>query len=451
MLTLCACAQKQHIEERVDLPQIKEKEKLVAATGNNSADYFVYKGEPMGFQYEILAELSQHLGIKIEFLVGKSYTENLQLLAEGKCDIIASGLLSPTDSLLATNIDTLYMARQVLVQRKPNKWNKMSAEELEERMVRNPEDLNGRMVYASGWSALDGRDFIPGRRIRFVTLRGIAPGNLIELVADGELDYAVCNWSEARLFARNYENIDMLTELGELPVGWLVRPASVELQQEIGKWLSTFKRTTRYAVLYQKYHQSQTIRKNAQSKLFANRTGVISEYDDIFRKYSREIGWDWRLLAALVCQESRFVPTVRSKRGAYGLMQIMPATLKYFGADTAASPDRHVAAGVAYIKFLDKMIAPHVQNKDERIKFILASYNIGPGHIFDARRLAEKYGKYADVWDKNVDSCLLRKSDPQFYNDPEVRHGRCIGKETYAFVSQIMERYEHYKNICKIQ
>jgi membrane-bound lytic murein transglycosylase F len=450
---LCACArQHQHIEEIVDLPQIKEKEKLVVATCNNSSDYFVYKGEPMGFQYEVLAELSKHLGIKIEFLVGKSYTENLQLLAEGQCDIIASGLLSPKDSLLATNIDTLYMARQVLVQRKPNKWSKMPDGEREARMVRNPEDLKGKMVYASGWSALtDGRDFIPDRHIRFVTLRGIAPDGLIELVADGELDYAICNWSEARLVARSYENIDVLTELGELPVGWLVRPASVELQQEIGKWLSTFKRTTKYAVLYQKYHKSKTIQKNAQSKLFANRTGVISEYDDIFRKYSSEIGWDWRLLAALVYQESRFVPTVRSKRGAYGLMQIMPATMKHFGTDTTASPDRHIAAGVAYIKLLDKMIAPHVADKDERVKFILASYNIGPGHIFDAQRLAEKYGKDADVWDNNVDSCLLSKSDPKFYKDPEVRHGRCSGKETYAFVSQIMERYEHYKNISKIQ
>ena len=451
LFVLTACERQPLIEEIADLPQIREKGRLVIATCNNSADYFVYKGEPMGFQYEVLTELAKQLDVKIEFLVGNSYTENLQLLNKGQCDIVASGLLSPGNDLLAVNIDTLYVARQVLVQRKPNRWRKMSAEDLEEKLVRHPENLKGKMVYASGWSPLaDGNDFIPDRHIRFVTLSGIAPGDLVGLVAEGELDYAICNWSIARLVAHNYENIDIKTELGGLPVGWLVRPESVELHQEIEHWLANFKKTTKYAVLYQKYHTGKTIQKNAGSRLFANHTGIISEYDDIFKKYSTEIGWDWRLLAALVYQESRFIPTVRSKRGAYGLMQIMPATLKYFGADTTASPDRHIAAGVAYIKFLDRMIAPHVKDKDERIKFILASYNVGPGHVFDAQRLAEKYGKNAAVWENNVDSCLLSKANPKFYNDPEVRHGKCNGKETFAFVTQIMERYEHYKNISRI-
>ncbi len=448
----CSCGHQPIMQEVVDLSQIREKESLVVATNYNSADYFVYKGEPMGFQYEMLAELSRHLGIKVEIMVGKSYTENLQFLAQGQCDMIASGLMLPEDSLMASNIDTLYMARQILVQRKPAKWRKMTSKELDEKMVRNPEDLNGKMVYTSGWSSLtDEEDFVADRHIRFVKLRGINSEDLVELVAEGELDYAICSWSVARLIADSYDNIDVQTELGQLPVGWLIRPTSVELRQAVGEWLEKFKRTTKYAVLYQKYHNSKTIRNNAQNKLFANRTGVISEYDNLFKKYSKEIGWDWRLLASLVCQESRFIPTVRSKKGAYGLMQLMPATLEYFGADSTSSPDRHIAAGIAYIKYLDKLIAPTVSDKEERVKFILASYNIGPGHILDAQRLAEKYGKDAAVWDNSVDSCLLSKSDPKFYTDPEVRHGKCKGKETYAFVSQILERYEHYKNINRIQ
>lgn len=179
----------------------------------------------------------------------------------------------------------------------------------------------------------------------------------------------------------------------------------------------------------------------------AAKQGAISVYDDIFRKYGAEIGWDWRLLAALVYQESRFIPNVRSRKGAYGLMQLMPATLAHFGVDTTATPDRQIAVGAAYIKYLDRMFVQHVTDRDERIKFVLASYNIGPGHILDARRLAEKYGKDADVWDNNVDSCLISKSDPKYYNDPEVRHGKCYGKETLIHVTQIMEQYQHYKRL----
>ncbi len=452
LLYLCSCAQKEINQEIVDLSQIRDKESLVVATSYNSVDYFVYKGEAMGFQYDLLAELGKHLGVKIEIIVGKSYTDNLRHLSEGRCDMIASGLMLEEDSLLAVNSAPIYTSAQVLIQRKPVLWKKMTVEQLDQSLIRNPYDLKGKMVYSSGWSSMaNDQDFVPDRHIRFVKLKGIEAETLIELVADGELDYAVCDQSVARLVADNYPQIDMQTDLGELPIGWVMRPTSDELLQEINQWLAGFKKTAKYAVLYKKYHQSKTHQINANTKFFANRTGVISEYDELFKKYSKEIGWDWRLLASLVCQESRFKPTAKSKVGAYGLMQMMPATLAHFGVDTAASPEKHIAAGVAYIKYLDRMIAPSVSNKEERIKFILASYNIGPGHILDAQRLAAKYGKDAAVWDNNVDSCLLSKADPKFYTDPEVRHGKCKGTETYVFVTQIMERYEHYKNIGRIQ
>jgi membrane-bound lytic murein transglycosylase F len=439
-------------QETVDLSRIKERESLVVATSYNSVDYFVYRGEPMGFQYELLNELSKYLGIKIEVVVGKSFTDNLQSLSEGRCDMIASGLVMSGDTLMAVNCNPLYTERQVLVQRKPAKWKKMTEEELNQSMVRHPGDLNGKMVYTSGWSPLtEGKDFVPGRHIRFTQLNGIKSEGLVDLVAEGELDYAICSWSVARLLAGRYPHIDIQTELGEWPVGWIARPSSVELIGEINEWLAEFKKTAAYAILYKKYHESKTQQRNANTKLFAVRTGIISEYDSLFKKYSREIGWDWRLLASLVCQESRFDPTAYSKKGAYGLMQMMPATLKSFGADSTSSPEKHIAAGVAYIKYLDRMLAPSVADKKERIKFVLASYNIGPGHILDAQRLAGKYGKDATVWDNNVDSCLLSKGDPKFYTDPEVRHGKCTGRETFAFVAQIMERYGHYKNIGRIR
>jgi len=176
-------------------------------------------------------------------------------------------------------------------------------------------------------------------------------------------------------------------------------------------------------------------------------TIVISKYDDIFRKYSRKIGWDWRLLAALVFHESSFRPTVRSSVGAYGLMQLMPSTLEFLGIDSTATPDRHIEAGVDFLKYLDTMFIPYIPEKDERIKFILASYNIGPGHVLDARRLAKKYGKNDGIWNNNVDSFLIHKSKPKFYTDPNVRHGKCYGKETFAFVKHVTEQFEYYKNM----
>jgi membrane-bound lytic murein transglycosylase F len=453
LFLFCSCTRREAVQkENADLPRIMENGRLTVAANYCSADYFVFKGEPMGFHYEILQELGKYLDVKIEMITGKSFMENLQYLSEGKCDMMISELLTPEDSLLASNILPLYRECQVLVQRKPVRWKKMTDEELKQNLVGNPEDLNGKMVYASGWSSLpDGKDFVEGRHIRFTKLSGIESESLINLVADGELDYAVCSRSVARSVAGSHDNIDIETELGDLSYGWLARTSSHELREEISRWLSDFKKTSKYAVIHQKYHTGNVQAVTVNNEFFAGRTGKISEYDELFKKYSREIDWDWRLLASLVCQESRFKPQARSRSGAYGLMQMMPSTLQYFGIDTTASPEKHIAAGVAYIKYLDKMISPKVENKEERIKFVLASYNIGPGHIFDAQYLAEKYGKNAAIWDNNVDSFLLSKAEPKFYNDPEVRHGKCKGKETFAFVTQILERYEHYRNMNKIQ
>lgn len=172
---------------------------------------------------------------------------------------------------------------------------------------------------------------------------------------------------------------------------------------------------------------------------------IISPYDDLFKKYCSEINWDWRLLASLVYQESNFKENSRSRSGAYGLMQMMPATMKNYGVDTTDTPEKHIAAGVKYIKYLDEMMSRYVPDENERVKFVLASYNIGPGHVLDAYRIAGKVGKKSGVWENNVDSCLLRKREPQYYQLPEVRHGKCHGRETFAFVVKVMKRYDDYK------
>jgi membrane-bound lytic murein transglycosylase F len=152
MMALSACEQQQQqqqpVEEIVDLPQMRERKTLMVATCDNVVNYFVYRGEPMGFHFDVLAELGKHLGLKVEFLIGKSHAENLQCLAKRQCDLVASGWLPAKDDMPATGVDTLYMAQQALVQRKPDGWKKMTACEQEESLIRLPETLNGKTVYA---------------------------------------------------------------------------------------------------------------------------------------------------------------------------------------------------------------------------------------------------------------------------------------------------------------
>ena len=177
--------------------------------------------------------------------------------------------------------------------------------------------------------------------------------------------------------------------------------------------------------------------------------GKISKYDDMIRQFSRGINWDWRLLASLIYQESRFIPDVTSGAGAYGLMQVMPETGRNFGIDITSSPENNMKAGIQYIKWLHSIFDNIIPDTKERINFILAAYNAGPGHVLDAMKLAEKNGMNPFKWDGSVAEWLLKKSERQYYNDSVVKNGYFSGTESVNYVSQVRERYEHYQTIIQ--
>ncbi len=127
----------------------------------------------------------------------------------------------------------------------------------------------------------------------------------------------------------------------------------------------------------------------------------------------------------------------------------MPQTARKFGITEKSSVPEQILAGVKLKMLIDKMLPKEIENEEERTKFILATYNAGFEHVMDARNLARKYGKNPNIWTDNVDFFMKMKSFPKFYNDPVVKYGYARGFETYKFVIQVIERYNHYKNIVK--
>lgn len=219
------------------------------------------------------------------------------------------------------------------------------------------------------------------------------------------------------------------------------------LLREMNHWITTFKKTRSFALLYAKYFKNSRSGIIAKSDYYDLNAGKISRYDDIIREFSAIINWDWRLLASLICQESHFSPNVRSRAGAYGLMQIMPVTGRYFKIDIKSSPENNIKAGIQYINWLNSIFDLKISDENEKIYFILAAYNAGPGHVLDAMKLAEKNGMDPQRWDGSVAFWILKKSEPRYYKDIVVKHGYFRGRETVNFVSEILERFEHYKNI----
>lgn len=436
-----------------DLDSIRARGRLNVVTDFNSTSYFLYRGEPMGFHYELLKSFSDYIGVDIEITTENHLGDAFNMLHTGQADLLAMGLtVNASRKKEIQFTEPIDRTRQVLVQRKPHKWKEMQTSLLESNLLRNQTDLADKVIYVQVGSSHAERLKTLAEEIgESITVIEVpfASETLIQLVDDGEIDLAVCDENIAVVNSTYYPDIDVKTPVSlDQDIAWGIRRAhSSQLQKELDEWITNFKNTRAFALLYAKYFKNSHSNTIVKSDYYALNTGKLSQWDDLIKTYSAGINWDWRLLASLIYQESRFLPDVESPVGAYGLMQIMPETGKHFGINITSSPGENIKAGAKYITWLHSIFDPKIPDEKERTRFILASYNAGPGHILDAMKLAEKNGRDPLIWEDNVAVWLQKKAEPKYYNDAVVRNGYFRGKESIAFVIEILDRYEHYKNI----
>lgn len=441
-----------------DLAQIKESGKIVALVGNSSSSYFIYRGRPMGFEYEILEQMAQDLQLDLEVVIPKDMNDLLLQLNRGDGDIIAAGLTVTKERAEVVDFtDYLLTTRQVLIQRKPDGYETMPWHKIRKGLVRNQLDLIGKTIYvrrnSAYYSRLQSLSDEIGGDIDIKTVSGaVETEELIRKVAQGTIDYTVADEHLAQLNATYFLNIDV-----KLPISfpqrlaWAVRKNSPQLEKAINNWLVKFKKSSDYYHIRKKYYQNRKAfmlrRGSGYHSMYG---GKISIYDDLFKKAGDKIGWDWRLLASLAYQESKFNHELKSWAGARGLMQLMPETASRFGGDTSnLTPAQSVMAASNYLSWLEKFWKKKVVDADERRKFVLASYNAGQGHVLDAQRLTEKYGNDPQNWE-SVAFFLLNKSHRRFYGDAVVKHGYCRGSEPVNYVKQILNRYAQYQDLIPL-
>jgi len=439
-----------------DLDSIMARGKLVAVTDYNSTNYFIYRGEPMGFHYELLRAFTEHLGVDLEIITENHLEHAFNFLNTGEADLLAIGLtISSSRKKEISFTEPILETRQVLVQRKPRNWRSITWESVERHLVRNQLDLAGKTVYVQEHSIhFDRLQTLAneiGDTINIIQVP-LESEDLIKNVANGEIEFTVCDENIALVNSTYYPLIDVSTPVSfPQNVAWGVRKDhSEKLLNELNSWIELYRKTPSYAHLYSKYFRNSRSNTIVKSDYYSLSTGKISMWDDLIKKAGAELGWDWRLLASLMCQESRFDPDVESWAGAYGLMQIMPNTGEKFGIDITSSPANNVKAGTLYIKSLKAIFDDRIPDENERMKFILASYNAGPGHVLDAMKLTGKNGMDPQKWDGNVAVWLLKKAEPVYYNDSEVKNGYFRGTESVNFVTEILDRYEHYKNMIPV-
>ncbi|MDH4071319.1 MAG: transporter substrate-binding domain-containing protein [Ignavibacteria bacterium] len=439
-------------ESSFDLEQIRQRGKLIALTGYDGSSYFIYKGRPMGYEFDLLSLLANHLGVKLEMVVLKDRNELFARLKQGDGDIVAASMTVTSERAEEyTFTEPLMSTYQVLVQKRPENWRSMRVHEIEQQMIRNPLDLAGKTVHvrtgSSYHSRLENLSEEIGGGINIMTVAAdVSTDELIRRVANGEIELTLADENIAKINQAYYSDLDIATPVSfPQRIAWAVRENAPEFLNAINEWLREAKKGPTYHVIYRTYFENA---RSFRGRLALDKSieagGKISPYDDLIKDRASSIGWDWRLLAAQIYQESLFDPRAASWAGAVGLMQLLPETAMSFGATDLHDPAENLSAGTSYLRWLEKYwhIIP---DSTERRKFVLASYNAGFGHVEDARRLALKYGADQNKWDGHVETFMVNLSDEVYYSDEVVRNGYCRGEETVSYVSEIMDRYEHYK------
>lgn len=421
---------------------------LHAVTLYGPTSYFNYRGQEMGFDYENVRRFAEDEGMVLDLKVAPSLQALLKMVANKEADLAAYPVpVIEEYNSMVRHCGYKEVTWQVLVQ--PGGKD----------IINDVTDLVGKTVYVERDSKyhyrlnnLDkelggGIDIVPIRRDSLIT------EDLIEMVDLGEIPLTIVDSDIAELNKSYYPHLDigMKVSLDQYS-SWAVANDCDSLAARIDKWEKRKENTATLRSIYKKYFEiskTPTPYENPEKALGVKikKSGRISDYDHLFKRHSKIVGYDWQLLASIGFNESRFDNGIVSWAGARGLMQLMPATARSMGidADNLLDPDNNILAAARLLKKLDKALADKIEDPEERRLFVIAAYNSGLGHIYDAIALAEKYGLDPKVWLGNVSEAALLKSRPQYYNDPVVKNGYFRGRETVEFVERVMSVYDYFR------
>ncbi len=421
-----------------DLPTIEQSRTLRVATRNSAANYFVWRGQLLGFEYELAKRFADDLGVRLEIVVADPEESLLELVRSGRADMAAAFLTprSGRDEGIGWSRPYHFAVKRVVT-------------EAADSPIDSIEGLSGRSVHvppdSDAWETAERLRDEEGIELRLAELpAGTTPEAAIRGVASGDYDLTLVDDHIARNAAAWRENVQSYLEIGDpVPHRWAFREDNGQLQAAADRFLGETYRSEFYNVVYSKYFRDHDrIREFQAQRVDLGGGHQLSPWDDVIQQYAKQEGFDWRLVAAQIFQESGFNPNARSWVGARGLMQIMPATARQVGVtEPINDPKVNIRAGIQYLDWLRDRFEEDLRVQD-RMWFTLAAFNAGIGHVRDARRLADRLGLDRDRWFDNVERAMLKLSQPEHYRS--ARFGYVRGHEPVKYVRAIRERYQAY-------
>lgn len=428
-------------EEHHPLPKT-----LTVGTLYSPTSFFILRDDTLGYDYDRICDFARTKGIKLRFKVAPNMNALIDMLEKDSVQVLAFEIpMTAEYKARVQHCGAINETFQVLVQ------------PVSDSLITDVTQLVGKEIWVEKGSKYESRlrnlnnETGGGIIIRYVEGDTLMPEDLIEQVNDKRLSLTVVDSDIAMLNHTYYDSININLRLSFAQrSSWGVSPKNQWLADSINTWAQSRNARAYSKTALQRYFElSRSLMVHDTIDLHPiTPEGAISPYDSLFRVYSKEIDWDWRLMAAVSYTESAFDRTAVSWAGAMGIMQLMPSTAKQYGLelDNITDPESSVRVATKLIKDLTSMFEPLIADTTERTRFILASYNAGAGHVLDAIELARKYEKDPTVWYENVEETILWKQHPQYYNDSVCRFGYFRGKQTVEYVAKVEQRYMYYQN-----
>jgi membrane-bound lytic murein transglycosylase F len=418
----------------VTLHKIKKAGQITVITRNTPHCYYLYRDEPMGFEYELAKEFADYLGVELEVQIAENWESMVPLLNEGTGALIAAGMtITPSrQNQVAFSNGYMDIQQHLIAHRNSPK-------------IKSLAELSGKKIHVRQATAYQERLEELQRQGVELTIElhnDIPTEELIQQVSQGDIGLTVADSNIALLSRRHYPSAIMAHPISDLRhLGWAVHREARQLKAKIDSFFKVIKENGRFDEIYNKYYGDITSFDYVDLKAFhRNIKNKLSRYSPFIKAAAKKHGFDWRLIAAQIYQESHLNPRAKSRAGARGLMQLLPRTADSLDVNDLYNPVENINGGVGYLKKLyDRFDQADDSN---RLLIALAAYNVGQGHIQDARNLAVKKNLDPDLWESLAQTLPLLRYR-KYYKD--AKYGYCRGTEPVRYIKQIMIYYDILK------
>jgi membrane-bound lytic murein transglycosylase F len=429
---LCLAAGCHDIQVEDDLELLKSRGELVVITRNSTATHHGDPHGPVGFEYELAKAFADDLGVKLRIRHLEHESEMIDALNKGEGDILAAGFPLGNDVSASLDLGPGYLdvAMQVVGRRGGP-------------IVRSQKALEKYTLWLADSSAtIESLKKLkadhPG--LNWTVLDTYRAEDLLRMVWNRSLPLAIVDSHIMSINHHFFPELTILMTLGPTrQLRWATHANRRRLNQTVHAWFS--RKTTRDTIngLIDFYYTHLESLDYVELARYHRRIRTrLPNYRPYFEAAASASHLDWRLVAALAYQESHWNPNAQSYTGVRGIMMLTRETAAHMGIENRIDVETSIIAGTQYLAQLYRQVGEDVREPD-RTLMALAAYNIGFGHLQDARILARRLGKPDNRW-HGVRSVLPLLQHKKYYNTLENRYAR--GKETVVYVDRIRTFYK---------